>query len=421
MPTIVRVRRTIGGALGIAILALAAAGCSGQPAAPASAGHGRPLPASSLPPPVHPVAHPAGVVTRTQPRCSTATQVAPRLPPVTISMSGTPLNPFDVVVAPGNRWAFVSLTGANAIEVLRVESSGGVSPVRRISLPVGPLGETLTPNGRYLLAADGAGGAEVVSVAAAESGARHPVLGDLTSYEGLGAISVTVSPDGRFAFVVLEDSAEIAVFNLGRAIAAHLAPGVGYLGAVSVGPTPTEVAFSPNGRWLYATSEGTALNVPGTLELISAARAESEPSDVVVRSVRAGCNPVRVLVAPDGVLWVTARASDAVLAFSAVRLQAGTKGPLLAVVRVGSAPVDLALAGSRLVVTDSDRFDVPGGAASLAVVDAAAALAGRPALLGYLPAGGFPRQITAEPQGPDLLVTNYSSSQLETVRVADLP
>jgi DNA-binding beta-propeller fold protein YncE len=232
---------------------------------------------------------------------------------------------------------------------------------------------------------------------------------------------VTVSPDGRFAFVVLEDSGEIAVFNLGRAIAAHLAAGVGYLGAVPVGPTPTEVAFSPDGRWLYTTSEGTALNVPGTLELISAARAESEPSDAVVRSVRAGCNPVRVLVAPDGVLWVTARASDAALAFSAARLQAGTPGALLAVVRVGSAPVDLALAGSRLVVTDSDRFGVPGGSASLAVVDAVAALAGRPALLGYLPAGGFPRQITAEPHGPDLLVTNYSSSQLETVRVADLP
>ncbi len=274
-------------------------------------------------------------------------QAAPRLPPVTVSMSGTPLNPFDVVVAPGNRWAFVSLTGANAIGVLRIASSGGVSLVRRISLPVGPFGEALTLGGRYLLAADGGGGAEVISVAAAESGARHPVLGDLTSYEGLGAISVTVSPDGRFAFVVLENSAEIAVFNLGRAIAAHLAAGVGYVGAVPAGPTPTEVAFSPDGRWLYATSEGIALNVPGTLELISAARAESEPADAVVRSVRAGCNPVRVLAAPDGVLWVAARASDAVLAISAARLQAGETGALLAVVRVGSAPVDLALAGSR--------------------------------------------------------------------------
>jgi hypothetical protein len=55
------------------------------------------------------------------------------------------------------------------------------------------------------------------------------------------------------------------------------------------------------------------------------------------------------------------------------------------------------------------------------VVNVAAALAGRPALLGYLRAGGFPRQMALEPAGRTLLVANYNSRQLESVNLADLP
>jgi DNA-binding beta-propeller fold protein YncE len=123
------------------------------------------------------------------------------------------------------------------------------------------------------------------------------------------------------------------------------------------------------------------------------------------------------------VIWVTARASDAVLAFAAARLRTDAAHALLADVRVGEAPVQLAFvrAGTRIVVADSDRFDVRGAAASLAVIDAPAALAGRPALLGYLPAGQFPREMATTPGGRTLLVTNFSSNQLESVDVAGLP
>jgi hypothetical protein len=54
-------------------------------------------------------------------------------------------------------------------------------------------------------------------------------------------------------------------------------------------------------------------------------------------------------------------------------------------------------------------------------VNVAAALAGKPALLGYLRAGGFPRQMALEPDGRTLLVTNFNSRQLESVSVAGLP
>jgi DNA-binding beta-propeller fold protein YncE len=123
------------------------------------------------------------------------------------------------------------------------------------------------------------------------------------------------------------------------------------------------------------------------------------------------------------VLWVTARGSDALVAFSAARLRADPARSVISWVRTGQAPVGLALVrgGSRIVVADSNRFAVRGASSSLAVLDVRAALAGRPAVLGYLRAGGFPRQMALEPAGRTLLVTNFDSGQLESVHVADLP
>jgi DNA-binding beta-propeller fold protein YncE len=132
---------------------------------------------------------------------------------------------------------------------------------------------------------------------------------------------------------------------------------------------------------------------------------------------------VRVITSADGQqVWVTARGSDDLLCFSAARLRADPDHALVAVVRVGEAPVGLGLVdgGRRIVVADSNRFAAAGAAADLDVVDVAAALAGQPALLGHVPAGAFPREMSLEPGGQVLLVTNFGSGQLEAVSVPSL-
>jgi DNA-binding beta-propeller fold protein YncE len=394
------------------------AGCSAAPA-----------PRTTAQP--RPVAKASGVVTHSLPGCTTAVQAARALPAAAVTLAAIPIpsaepaSPFDVVVTANGRWAFVSLTGLADIAVYRI--GPGRMPVLEHLISVSgitPAGEALTPGDRYLLVADDGDGADVISVAAAEDGSGNAVLGRMDNAEGQGAVTVALSPDGRYAFVALEDSAGIAVYNLRRAIAGGFGP-AGYVGTIPTALFPTDVAVAPGGHWLYATSEKASPNTEaGTLEVISLARAETRPAVAVTASVRAGCNPVRVITGPDGnVVWVTARASDALLAFSAARLRTSPRHALLAAIRVGEAPVDLAFAGggSTLVVADSDRFGVAGASASLAVVDVPDALAGHPALLGYLPAGVFPRQVTAEPGGRVVLVTNFSSSQLEAVEMADLP
>jgi DNA-binding beta-propeller fold protein YncE len=335
-------------------------------------------------------------------------------------------------VAPAGRWSFVSVPSSS---IIGFRAGSSLPPTLAFSLPVTSqaLGEAITHDGRYLLAAS-ASGVLVIGVARAEHGSSNAVLGSLTSLTSpaaagaAGAIEVAVSRDDRFAFVSLEDSDEIAVFDLNRALTHGFGP-ADFVGTIPVGEGPVGMAASPDGQWLYATSEvergmRPSVNVPGTLSVINLHRAETDPAGSVVSTVVAGCGPVRVITSASGsVIWVTARESDALLAFSAARLRSDPARSLIAQLEVGEAPVGLALVsnGRRIVVADSNRFGAPGAASSLAVVSVAAALAGQPALLGFVGAGQFPREMALEPGGKTLLVTNFGSQQLEAVDVADLP
>jgi DNA-binding beta-propeller fold protein YncE len=367
---------------------------------------------------------PAGV-----PGCSTATAPARGLTRVPTALESVPPAPFGVVTSADGGWSFVALSGASSVGVFRTGRSLLPDMVHQVNLTGQPVGEALTHDGRYLLAADNADGALVINVARAEVGRGDAQVGTLGSGTGAaGAIEVAVSPDDRFAFVSLENWASIAVYNLQRALTDGF-KAADLVGMVPVGVLPVGLAVSPDGRWLYATSEtgrgaaGISAVAQGTLTVIDLRRAETDPAASVVATVDAGCSPVRVITSADGsVVWVTARGSDRLLGFSASRLRTGPARSLIANVEVGEAPVGLALVdgGSRVIVANSNRFGASGASSNLAVVGIGAALAGRPALLGYLPAGGFPREMALEPDGQALLVTNYSSEQLEAVSVADL-
>jgi DNA-binding beta-propeller fold protein YncE len=361
------------------------------------------------------------VRTYSSPVCSTAAVTGPLLSRVRTAMVKVPGNPFGVVVTPDRRWAFVALD--ESVEVLRL--SGSLAPVKvrdiAVNAPDGTLGETLTRNGRYLLVATGAG-ALVISVARAERGASGAVLGMLAdTYHGSSAIEVTVSPDDRFAFVTEEYSDKADVFNLQRALTRGFGA-ADYVGSIPLSIAAVGMAVSPDGRWLYATSEvaPSAGGDTGTLSVISLRRAETDPKASVVATVKAGCEPVRVITSADGrLVWVTARASDDLLAFSAARLLTDPARALIAIVRVGEAPVGLMLVGhdSRVIVADSNRFGVSGATSDLDVINVAAALCGKAAVIGHIPAGLFPREMALVPGGRTLLVTNYLSNQVEAVRL----
>jgi DNA-binding beta-propeller fold protein YncE len=364
-----------------------------------------------------------GTATRvlTLPGCTTATaQVAP-LKNVRTHFVQVGGKPFDVVVSPNN-FGFVSLRN-NAPLVVMNTAKFVPTVIQQVPLP-NPEGEAFTHNRQYLLVA-GDSGMTVFRVRDLETGLTTPV-GSLTSPGGKGALQVVPSPDDKFAFVALQNSGNVAVFNLHKALTAGFGP-ADFVGMIPMRSDPTGMAVSPDGRYLYVVSglAGTALQSGmGTLAIVDTREAETSPGSSVVKEDNAGCGPARVLASPDGkYVWVTSGGGNTLEGFSAAKLLSDPGHALVAKVAVGQIPLGLVLVsnGTRMVVADSNRDNVGTSTADLMVIDVDKALAGKPALVGTIKSGLAPRQFALEPNGKTLLATNTGSGQLEAVNVGQIP
>jgi serine/threonine protein kinase/DNA-binding beta-propeller fold protein YncE len=359
------------------------------------------------------------------PGCTTATASAPKLAAVGTVKVAIGGKPFGVLVSRDGRYSFVSL--GDAVAVLN-NNGGGLNLTlnRTIPAPGATKGEALTGDGKYLLVADDAGGAVVISTQEAEQGAANPIVGHLSSQGGSGAVEVAVSPDDKFAFVTLQNSAAMAVFNLKIAESSGFSNS-GFVGFVQLGSQPVGIAESPDGTWLYVTSmQAVAGPLPseGTVSVVSMARAEANQKNAVVSTpATAGCAPSRVMTSADGsVVWVTTQQSNALLAFSAAKLRTDPAHSLIAKVAVGQNPIGETFikGGTQIVVADSDKTHLVGSSSKLTVVNTKDALASKPALVGLIRTGNQPREFVLE-GGQTLLVTNTGSGQLEAVTIGDIP
>jgi DNA-binding beta-propeller fold protein YncE len=279
-------------------------------------------------------------------------------------------------------------------------------------------GMALSHNGRWLAVTTFDNGTLLLSVADLLSGTPDPVvrrLDDGTS----GQIEAAFSIDDRYLFVADEDSAQLSVFNVERAVGGGSNSAPVAIGRLLLSPGPVGIAVSPDGDWVYVTTEGPS-GASGFLWMLDARIASQNPAAAIVSHVGAGCNPVRVALSPRGdIAWVTARASNALVGFSTAELRTQPSQALRAVVRVGLEPVGVALydGGDYAVVANSARFAAPGMPQNLTVVDVQAALAGRGAVVGWIAAGAFPREIAID--GTLGLVTNYDSNTIEAFRLAN--
>ena len=156
------------------------------------------------------------------------------------------------------------------------------------------------------------------------------------------------------------------------------------------------------------------MHPPGLLFRVDVAKAASEPRRAVLGAVAAGCNPVRVAVAPSGgQIWVSARGSDALLEFQADDLLAKSAQSGYASFAIGTSPVGVALRpdGKQVWVALSSRFgDAKAGRlAGLALTD------GKPSKLMQASASGFPREVAFLPDGHTLVATLYEDDKVELV------
>jgi DNA-binding beta-propeller fold protein YncE len=357
----------------------------------------------------------------------------------------TPGRPFEPVITADGCWIFVTLTqgapgGGGGIAVVH-RVNGSLSIVRTIPIQDAPTGAALTHDGRLLVIADGAYLA-FVDVARMESGDDDPILGYMGSGSPVGFIYANVTADDRYLIASAERAAAVVVVDLDSARAGGFKDR-GVVAKLDVGNAPIAVTLSPDGRFLFTTSEAALPswdwprscrpenrnvrpNVPnhpqGAIIVFDLAAALRNQAHAAVARVPAGCNPVRLVLSPDGeVAYVSARADNALLAFDTHRLVSDTAHALLGRASVGVAPVGIAVidSGRRVVVTSSNRF---GGSAGdrqpLTVVDATALRGGDARPIATIPAGAFPRELRSTADGRTLFVTNFGSSSLEMIDLA---
>ncbi len=366
------------------------------------------------------------------PGCQSVAPTERNLTSVRTAGVAVPAPPFGVVYAQQRDIAFVTLN-----TTLGVLNTSAFVPrlVHEIPLPAsGSTGIALTHSGRHVLVTASSTALIVVDAARAATGSLDAVVGVVngTAAAGDSAIEVTVSRDDRYAFVSEEYGSRqtggrgtIEVFEL-HAPAANGTVSGAYVGYLVLGESVVGTALSSDGRILYATSEAAPGNATrGTLSVLDVEKLKIEPSTALISQVAAGCGPVRVIVSRDDrIVWVTARESNALLAFDAPKLISDPSMALLVSVQVGTSPVGLRFAGvkeRRILMADSNRFEYSNTTAGLSVVDVDAALSGGRAILGQVPTGAFPRELAVSEDGGTVLVSDYGSEMVQAVDVASLP
>jgi DNA-binding beta-propeller fold protein YncE len=239
-----------------------------------------------------------------------------------------------------------------------------------------------------------------------------------------GSIYAAISPDDKLLFVSDENNAALTVYDFATLHGGNTSA----IGRVPVGLAPVGQAFSPDGRMLYSTSEiaksgpntcppegGAPRPTPqGELTVTDVTKAATDPAGAVLARIPAGCDPVRVALAPNGRLFTTTRGDNAVQVFDTAKLASGSA--MIAKVAVGNSPVGVTAAGDRVFAANSNRFALAGRSREwLSVIDARTN-----AVEGAVPAGLFPRELKVTPDGKTLLVTNFNSKSLELVDLARL-
>ena len=105
------------------------------------------------------------------------------------------------------------------------------------------------------------------------------------------------------------------------------------------------------------------------------------------------------------------------------KLLADPDRALIGRVPVGGAPVGVAVldGGSRVAVTNSNRFGDGKATQSLTIIDAQKIQSGEAAVIGTVPAGLFPRELTVSKDQRTLLLTNFGSKTLAVIDVVRPP
>lgn len=363
-----------------------------------------------------------------------------------VSYVSLPGHPFGIAVTKDGCSLFVAIMGegrrsSNGIALLR--RTEGKTKLEKFFPLQGRATEMVLTHDQKMLIVAGGEDVAFMDVERMLSHQGDPVLGYMSDSNAKGVINVNVTGDDKFLFVSDEWSANVRVVDLEKArnekFSAHAV-----IGRIPAGIAPIALVFSPDEKFLYVTAEaalptlgwenkckpegsnpgGARQPYPeGAVIVVDVEKARTDPAHSVLKWLAAGCNSVRAAISPTGdFLYVTARASDAVLVYATAKMLNDPANALVAKVPTGKAPVGITIAdsGKKLLVANSDRF---GGGAhqTVTVIDATRVFSGEAAVLGTIPAQSFPREFASSPDGTTIFLSNFNSNSLEIIELPKLP
>jgi DNA-binding beta-propeller fold protein YncE len=372
--------------------------------------------------------------------------------PISIQLPG---RAFHAITSADNKWIFVVMHQApdgkgGGLAVLRW--SGERATLERILPPppppqgfsVGGLsGLALTHDGQVLVLAT-RDRLRFYDVAALISGRAEPVLGDLTpTGPRPGYFHIAITVDDRLLFVTNHNEDFISVIDLTAARRASFRT-IPLLGRIPVGYGASAVVLSPDNRYLYATSQSVTERVgwlntcaptnqpnaapdhpQGAVYVIDVARAAKDPERSVLTVTRAGCDPVRLALSPNGDrAYIAVRSDSALLVFDGRRLVRDSAGALIGQVRTHAGPVGVVVfdRGRRVAVANALRFTgVKGDDETVAVLSTSLIGSGKTPVLGAVKAGGGHVDLELSADGRYVLVPNYEGQALTLLPISALP
>ena len=224
----------------------------------------------------------------------------------------------NVAASPDGRYMAVAHWGGNSVGFIDISSSNpaafvpaGLVALGAMELPPGTEGMdrdrecglcvrglAWSPDSKTLFAGcmGGTGGVAVID-------AGRPGGPGLAGRVDLGGKprDLAVSPDGRWLFVASSGAGAVIRAEVSGVLAAATGPAAALtLSSVKMGGTPRSMRLSPGGKWLFV-----ALNSDSRVAAVDAKKME------VVARVGADSFPVGMDISPDGrFLWVTSQGID---------------------------------------------------------------------------------------------------------------
>jgi YVTN family beta-propeller protein len=265
-----------------------------------------------------------------------------------------PPGPHGLVITPDGAKVFVSSDGASTVSVIDTATD---QVVDTIEVGQTPHGLAISPNGRAVLVSGfGTNQAEVIDTSSDQVIGRVPIPQPHNS---------AISPDGQRAYVASQQQGETALIAVDLATMTRT-------GTVPLDKTPRALSFSPDGRWVHFTLAGS-----DAVQVLDVSRNE------VVGQIPVGVSPHLPTFTPDGQLGLVVAQGPGELDL----LDPGSKTETAAIT-VGAAPHWLTTStdGRTAYVTDESSNE-------LSIVD----LTSRQ-VVARVPVGNGPRKIAVQPE-----------------------